>query len=131
MASQTVTESPQKLISRGIVLIYKDYLGRGPTTSRTTITDSFVTTILEDSMTKAERTLVDRGDEDIVRTFRRRFQLAMSRDIIALIEDVTGRRGRTMLSDHDVQNDIAVEMVVYEDATGANGSEPSTGDATP
>ena len=125
MATETRTESPQKQISRGIVFIYKDYLGRGPTRARTTITDTFVTTLLEDSMTKAEKRLVDQGDEDIVRAVRRKFQEAMSREVIDLVEATTGRRGETMLSDHDVQNDIAVETVIFTDEVTTNGVAPA------
>ena len=101
-------------ISHGIVAIYKEYLGRGPTTARTTISGDHVVTILDDSLTKAEHTLVQSGEEDTVRGMRRRFQMAMSEDITRLVEEVTGRKGRVMLSDHNVERDIAIEMVVLE-----------------
>jgi uncharacterized protein YbcI len=106
--------STSKEISHGIVAIYKEYLGRGPTTARTTIADDHVVTILDDSLTKAEHTLVQSGEQDTVRGMRRRFQMAMSEDITRLVEAVTGRKGRVMLSDHNVERDIAIEMVVLE-----------------
>jgi uncharacterized protein YbcI len=105
-----------KRISHGVVAIYKEYLGRGPTTARTTISDNLVVTVLEDSLTKAERSLVGKGEADTVRSIRRRFQAAMSEDVTKLVEEVTGRTSRTMLSDHNVEEDIAVEMVVLEPA---------------
>ena len=55
----TETGSPERQISRGVVAIYKDYTGRGPTHARTVITDFLSTTVVEDSLTKAERKLVE------------------------------------------------------------------------
>jgi uncharacterized protein YbcI len=115
--------SPQKRISRGVVGIYKEYMGRGPTNARTTITDELVITLCEDGLTKAERNLVEAGDDDTVRSIRRKFQQAMSRDIMDLTEQVTGRPARSLLSDHDVVNDIAVETVVLDGPSRSrNGS---------
>jgi uncharacterized protein YbcI len=114
------TNSSAKEISHRIVAIYKEYLGRGPTTARTTIAEDHVVTVLEDCLTKAEHSLVEAGEAETVREIRRRFQLAMSEEITAIVEEVTGRRGRGMLSDHNVARDIAVEMVVLESENGAS-----------
>ncbi|MCB0865363.1 MAG: DUF2294 family protein [Solirubrobacterales bacterium] len=105
----------QQTISRGIVAIYKDFVGRGPTTAQTTITDAFVTTICRDTLTRAERTLVDSGDGDVVRGMRRKFQAAMSKEMIRLVEQTTGRHAAAFLSDHDVEQDIAIETIVLVD----------------
>jgi uncharacterized protein YbcI len=111
--SDLTRTSPQKEIARGVVKIYKDYLGRGPTAAQTTITEDFVVTLCEDGLTKAELNLIERGEEDTVRSIRRKFQTAMRNDLIDLVEQVTGRKGRALLSDHDVVNDIAIETVVF------------------
>lgn len=105
--------SAQKQISRGVVAIYKDYLGRGPTTARTTITNDAAITTLTDSLTKAEISLVGCGDAETVREMRRKFQFAMRNEITTLVEDVTGRKAASFLSDHDTGQDVAVEMVVF------------------
>jgi uncharacterized protein YbcI len=115
MASEgTEPASPAKTIARGIVSIYKEYLGRGPTSARATIGDEFVTILCEDGLTKAEKQLVERGDADVVREIRRKFQIAMSADIKRLVEQTTGRKSRALLSDHDVEQDIAIETVVFQ-----------------
>ena len=106
--------SPQKEMARGVVTLYKEYLGRGPTMAHTTITKTHVSTVCEDGLTKAERHLAENGDAEIVRSIRRKFQEAMRDDIIALAERVTGRKGRALLSDHDVDTDIAIETVIFE-----------------
>ena len=105
--------SAEREISRGIVAIYKEYLGRGPTSARTEITDHTAITTLTDALTKAERSLIDKGESTTVREMRRKFQLAMRRDITALVERVTGRTADSFLSDQDTENDVAVEVVVF------------------
>lgn len=108
--------SPEREISRGIVAIYKEYLGRGPTRAQTTITDSFVVTVLSDSLTKVEQRLAVEDDDETVRSIRRKFQSAMSHDIIELVERATNRKAGVFLSDHDVPTDTAIEFVTFKDA---------------
>ncbi len=110
----SASDSPEKQISRGTVAIYKEYLGRGPGSATTTITETFATTICENGLTKAEQRLVERGEHDVVREIRRKFQLAMSAEMRRLVEGVTSKRTKTLLSDHDVDNDIAIETVIFE-----------------
>ena len=79
-----LSSSPvDRQISRGVVAIYKDYTGRGPTNALTTISDLCSTTLLHDALTKAERKLVEEGDYEMVRALRRRFQDVMGDDICA------------------------------------------------
>jgi len=113
MTDAASSESPEKTISRGVVSIYKDHLGRGPTSARTTIADDHVSVICSDCLTKAERNLVANGDAEIVHLIRRKFQDAMKPAVIALVEQVSSREAETMLSDHDVDHDIAIETVVF------------------
>ena len=47
---------------------------------------------------------------------RRRFQNAVRFEVVALVERVLGRRARTFLSDHDVVNDIGLEVILLEEA---------------
>ena len=104
--------APAKNISRGMVGLYKEYLGRGPTKAKTWLRDELVVTVLEDGLTKAEQTLTKGGSPQTVRGIRREFQDAMRDDIIALVERETGRSAVCMLSDHSPDPDYAVEVVV-------------------
>ena len=110
--SATETISAEKEISRGIVAIYKDYLGRGASSARTVITEDAAITTLQQSLTKAELLLCNQGEAEIVREMRRKFQQAMRADITTLVEAATGRKAVSFLSDHDTQHDVAVEMVI-------------------
>jgi uncharacterized protein YbcI len=107
--------SPEKQISRAVIAVYKDHLGRGPTSSHVEITARSVVTILEGSLTKAERTLVAAGEEETVRSIRRKFQDAMRSDITQAVENIIGRKARVLLSDHNAEHDIAIEAVVFEE----------------
>jgi uncharacterized protein YbcI len=114
--TESVPSSPKKDIGRGVVQIAKEHIGRGPTKVRVTIADDTVMVIYEDSLTPAEKKLVDGGDTDFVRLMRRKFQDAVRADVTALVEQVLGRRARTFLSDHDVVHDVGLEVILLEDA---------------
>lgn len=103
-----------RAISREIVAIYKEYLGRGPTEARTVIADDLVVCVLGDSLTKAERSMVERGDGAVVRNFRRYFQDTMEEAAIAAVERLTDRKATAMLSDHRTDPDVAVEVFPLE-----------------
>lgn len=111
------TASPNALnkeISRAVVAIYKEYIGRGSTLARTTITADMVVCILHDSLTTAERTLLASDGPEMVREMRRKFQDAMQIDIRKAVERATDRRTTAMLSDHITDPDVAVELVMLE-----------------
>ncbi len=55
----------------------RDYTGRGPAKARTTINGDFVAVVMQDTMLRAERNLVDAGKRDTVLSIRRSFQEAM------------------------------------------------------
>ena len=101
-------------MSRGIVAIYKQALGKGPIDARTEITDSMVVTLITGSLTVAEQTLVDEGKHLAVREMRRTYQETLREEIEALAGQVFEREGRSFLSDHDVFADLAVEVVVFD-----------------
>jgi uncharacterized protein YbcI len=117
------TERAEREISRGVVSIYKEYLGRGPTSARTEVTEHTAITTLSNALTKAERSLILRGESATVREMRRKFQLAMRKDITELVEEVTGRTTASFLSDHDTENDVAIEVVVFAGALEADQDE--------
>lgn len=101
-------------ISNALVRLHRDYLGRGPTKARTSIRDDTVVVVLQDTMTKAEHSLVASGQsEDVLRT-RHLFQRAMREDIMTAVEQVTGRDAIAFMSDNHLDPDLAVEIVVLE-----------------
>ena len=107
-------DSTTRDIRRGVIAVYKDNLGRGPTDAQTEITEISAITTVSGSLTKAEQSLVAEGKAELVREMRRNFQDAMREDITAVVETATGRECATFLSDHNVESDIAVEMVLFK-----------------
>ena len=79
-------------ISNSIVGVFSECYGRGPTKAKTYMFDNFVFTVLEDILTPVERTLVDKGESDLVRKVRLTFQEAVADRFKGAVEDATGRK---------------------------------------
>ena len=79
-------------ISTAVVAILRECYGRGPTKAKTYIVDNYVLTVTEDILTTVERTLVERGEADLVRTMRLRFQEVVADRFTGAVEAATGRR---------------------------------------
>jgi uncharacterized protein YbcI len=91
-------------ISREMVRLYKDQFGRGPTKARTDWAGSDVLiTVLEDTLTPAERNLTRLGEHQRVRDMRTFFQYATVEEFCAPVERLTGRKVRSFLSAIDTQ----------------------------
>lgn len=106
-------------ISNGVVQVMREYLGRGPTRARTTIARNLVVVVLEDTLLKAEKSLVSGGQGEAVTENRRSYQETMREDFVAVVEEVLGRKVIAFLSDHHIEPDIAVEMFVVDALDGA------------
>ncbi len=109
------TQSTGTRISRGVVTIYKEQFGRGPTKARTIFDRNFVAVLLEDSLTTVETTLVEHGEEEMVERMRHGFQDAVCDRLVELVEEATGRPVKAFMSDHSVLPDYAVEVFVLAD----------------
>jgi len=128
----TVNEGDQKglgeiraTISKQMVRLQAEYYGKGPTKAKTYIVDDLVVVVLEESFTRAEKTLVDRGERDAIQQIRRRFQQQMSDDFTSIVEQATGRKVRAFLSETEIDQDISVELfLLAEERTDMTGFEP-------
>lgn len=78
-------------ITNGIVKLFRDYYGRGPVKAKTHIFDNYAMTVLEDTLTVAEATLVEADREEMVREFRLAFQTAMAVPFKSVVEQATKR----------------------------------------
>lgn len=100
------------VISNMVVREITRAVGRGPTRARTTLGQDVIIVVLEDTLTKGERTLLETGEGEAVLTIRRLWQKAMREKCCKQIENLTGRRVAAFLSDDHVDPDIAVEVFV-------------------
>ena len=74
-------------ISNGIVQLFAEHYGRGPTRAKTYfLDDRFVVTVIEDTLTTVEQTLVDAGRKGLVREVRLTFQEALASEFTAVVE---------------------------------------------
>ena len=71
-----------------------------------------VVVLIEETFTHAEQVLIGRGEADEVQIIRRRFQLAVADQFIAIVQAATGRCVRAFLSDTDLRERLAVETFV-------------------
>jgi uncharacterized protein YbcI len=102
-------------ISREIVRLQAEYYGKGPTKAKTYIMDDLVVVVLEESFTRAEKTLAQRGEGAAVQHVRRRFQQQMAESFTSVVEQATGRRVRAFMSDTDIDQDVSVETFLLAD----------------
>jgi len=103
------------MISREIVRLQAEYYGKGPTRAKTYIVEDLVVVVLEETFTRAERTLADRGERDAIQHIRRRFQQQMAESFTSIVEQATGRKVRTFLSETDIETDVSVETFLLAD----------------
>jgi uncharacterized protein YbcI len=103
-------------LSSAVVQLHNQYLGRGPTKGHAFYRGNVVVVILEDTLTRAERSLVAGGKDDVVHHTRRQLLHTMRRDLVATIEQLTARRVVSFLSDHDIVPDMAAQVFVLDRA---------------
>jgi uncharacterized protein YbcI len=102
-------------ISNAIVTIFAEYYGRGPTKAKTYAFDNYLVTILEDLFTTVERTLVDHGEEDLVRRVRLTFQEATADRFASEVGAIAGREVVAYHSQVTFNPSLGIELFVLAD----------------
>ena len=108
------TMSAAGQISTSVVSLLSQYTGRGPTRARTTMNTNVIVVIVHDALTKPERNLVAAGELEPVMAMRRRFQEIMHDHAIAAVEEITGRKVISLMSDLDPRHDVAAQVFVLD-----------------
>lgn len=101
-------------ISNAVVQELAGTTGRGPKQAKTTLGDNGVFVVLQDTLTRGERTLVAAGESEAVLDLRRRWQRVMRDSCSRKVEQLTGRKVIGFMSDNHIDPDIAVEVFVLE-----------------
>jgi uncharacterized protein YbcI len=116
MAEGAVPSSGElaQAISTAVVRELASTTGRGPTKAKTTLGDNAVFVVLQDTLTRGERTLVDAGESEAVLDLRRLWQSVMRVSCSRRIEQLTGRKVVGFMSDNHIDPDIAVEVFILE-----------------
>ena len=114
----TTPQAGEKLaaVTNGIVKLFRDYYGRGPTKAKSYLLDDrIVVCVLEDTMTTVERTLAENGHSGQVRETRLRFQEAMAPEFMGVVTEAMGRGVVGYHSQLTVEPDIGFEFFVLEE----------------
>jgi uncharacterized protein YbcI len=121
--ARTTTKPPQgeqlAEISNVIVSIYADYLGRGPTKARTYANDGVVTCLLEDTLTRAEQSLIESGRDAAVLEVRNNLQETMRDELVKAMERLTEHSVRAMISGTQLVPDVTTQVFLLGKAQRA------------
>jgi uncharacterized protein YbcI len=110
-------------VSNGIVRLFGEYYGRGPVKAKTFLFDNYSLTVLEDTLTTAEATLVKTGQEALVREFRVAFQTEMAGRFKGVVEQATARKVLTYQSQIMFGPDVCIEFFVLDGPPQAGDDE--------
>ena len=113
-------------ISNAVVGVLREYTGRGPTKARTTIRDNVVLVMLEQTLTKGEQVLVDKGRGDRVLALRREYQEAMREPTSDKVAQLTGRNVIAMMSANHLNPDLGAEIYILDSPPEPQTTTPET-----
>ncbi len=98
-------------ISNGMVRLYKEQFGRGPTKAATHYAGpDILLSTLEHSLTPAEKNMAALGEHQRLRDIRMFFQHVTEDAFVELIETTTDRKVRGFVSGTDTREDISAEV---------------------
>jgi uncharacterized protein YbcI len=113
--------SPTNAISNASVQIVREYTGRGPTKAKTIISRDMVVILFQNTLTRAEHSLVAAGKSELVIQMRQEFQRTMRDDLVAVVESNTGRKVIAFMSANHIDPDMAAETFVLEPQAEEDG----------
>ena len=98
-------------LTNAMVRLYKELFGRGPTKARTHYAgpDALVATI-QNSLTPAERNMLELGEHQRVGEIRMFFQHASEAEFTGTVEEITGRKVWAFVSGIDTGHDVSSEV---------------------
>ena len=99
-------------LSNAVVQIVREYTGRGPTQARASIRDNVVIVLMQETLLKAEHSLIDDSKAALVIEMRRSFQQTMREDLSAAVERLTERKVIAFMSDSHLEPDYSAEIFV-------------------
>ena len=112
-------------ISNQMVHAQKKFFGKGPTSAKSYMLDDMLLIVMRGGFTTAEVTMLQFGQQDLVRQFRQIFENEMTERLHKMIEDLTGRKVLTYQSQILFEPDVVVEMFLF-DSEGGKGTVEAT-----
>jgi len=79
-------------LANAMVGLKKEFYGKGPVAAKAYVNDNYIFVVLEGGLTRNEETLLEAGQESLVRNYRLSFQEAMTATTTEAVERLTGRK---------------------------------------
>ena len=130
VSTGTVPGDARREISRRIVALLKEGVGRGPNSARAFIHESLVLVVFNDTLTRGEQVLADDERVGLVREMRRAFLSTLRDDIVKVVEEETGEQVLGVLNDHSVDPDYAISAFVLASPQEGDPERPNGDHAT-
>jgi uncharacterized protein YbcI len=102
-------------VSTELVRTQRKFFGKGPVKAKSYVMDDLLVVVLRGGLTRAEKTLLGFGQEDLVREFRQVFENEMTEQLTGIVQDLTGRKVVTYQSQIMFDPDIVIELFVFDD----------------
>jgi uncharacterized protein YbcI len=130
MADEDIQAGGEMLsrLSNEMVRAQKKFFGMGPTEAKSYLVDDLLFIVMRGGMTTAEKTMLEFGQQDLVRQFRQTFENEMTKRLTDMVEEITGRSVCTYQSQVMFDPDVVVEMFVFDEA-GSADARAATGQA--
>jgi uncharacterized protein YbcI len=103
-------------ISEGIVALFKEHYGKGPTEAKTYYQDDLVLCLLRGGLTRVEKTLHQGGRLEAMMPQRMAFQEVMRSRFVAVVEQATGRQVIGFMSGYEQEPDMTCEVFILAPA---------------
>jgi uncharacterized protein YbcI len=101
-------------IADAVVHAYRRVLGRGPTRAQAFYHQSVVVVSMQETLTPAERALVADGRQAAVHEMRDQLQETMRPELVAAVEELTGRRVDAFTGATHLDPDLAFALFVLD-----------------
>jgi uncharacterized protein YbcI len=103
-------------LTRELVGIHTEYLGRGPASASTFYRGNVVVTLMRDVLTRAEKVLAQKGRHRDVTEAHGLFRGEMEADLRAVVERLTGQKVLAFLSANHIEPDVAAAIFILDEA---------------
>ena len=110
-------------ISNEFVQMQKQYWGLGPVKVKSYMMDDLLLVVMRGGLTRAEHTMLDFDEEDMVRNFRQTFENKMTQNLQHKVERLTGRKVLTYQSQILFDPDVVTELFVFDRAAPSGAEE--------
>lgn len=109
---------PHQQIANGIAQVYKDLYGRGPQKIVATVLPDIVFVCLEEVNTPGQNKLADLDEIRLLDTVHSRLQRSIQGDLIAVVEEVTGRAVRSYIPGYNGRDNTATDAFLLQPPPG-------------